>query len=130
MAKGTIIQLCFSSKGFNFGSRHIESLLLLYNTVFIPKLIFSCEAWSDLTTKDYDTLQAFQLNFMRRIPEVSRRTPIAATDLELGIWPMKYETHKRRLIFFKRILERNSIDHCLQVYEEMLGFKDKPKLGQ
>ena len=39
---------------------------------------------------------------------------------------LKYEIDKRRLIFLKRILGRDNSDPCLQVYKEMLKFKDKP----
>ena len=38
-AKGTIIELCS------------PYILLLYKTVFIPRLICNCEAWSNLTPK-------------------------------------------------------------------------------
>ena len=42
------------------------------------------------------------------------------------MWLLKYEIDKRRLIFLKRILGRDNSDPCLQVYKEMLKFKDKP----
>ena len=37
--KGTIIELFTLSKGIKFGMKQIESLLLLYKTVFLPRLI-------------------------------------------------------------------------------------------
>ena len=55
-AKDTIIELCSLCKGVNMGSKLIESMLLLYKTVFIPRLIYNCEAWWSLTPKDYLTL--------------------------------------------------------------------------
>ena len=48
-AKGTIIELCSICKRINMGNKQIESMLLLYKTVFIPRLICNCKAWSDLT---------------------------------------------------------------------------------
>ena len=39
--KGTITDAL--SKGINFGIKQIESLLLLYKTVFLPILIYNCE---------------------------------------------------------------------------------------
>ena len=69
-AKGTIIELCSLCKGTNMGSKQIESMLLLYKTVFIPRLIYNCEAWSNLTPKDYLTLQALQLTYLRNVLEV------------------------------------------------------------
>ena len=44
-AKGTVIELWSLCKGLNFGSKQTESLLLLYKTVSISRLIHNCEAW-------------------------------------------------------------------------------------
>ena len=43
-AKGTIIELCSLCKGINIENKQIESMLLLYKTVFISRLIYNCEA--------------------------------------------------------------------------------------
>ena len=91
--------------------------------MFIPRLTYNCQTWLDLTTRD---LQASQLNFLRLILEIPSGIAIAALYLELAIWPIKHEIDKRRLIFIKRILDRDSSDPCLQVYEEMLKVKDEP----
>ena len=42
--KGTITELFALSKGIKFGIKQIESLLLLYKTVFLPRLIYNCES--------------------------------------------------------------------------------------
>ena len=44
-AKGTIIELCSLCKEINMGNKQIESMLLLYKTIFIPRLIYNSEAW-------------------------------------------------------------------------------------
>ena len=43
-AKGPSVELCSLSRGLSFGIRKIESMLILYKTVFVPRLIYSCEA--------------------------------------------------------------------------------------
>ena len=63
-AKGIIIELCSLCKGIHMENKQIESMLLLYKTVFIPRLIYNCEAWSDLRLKDYLTLQTPQLTYL------------------------------------------------------------------
>ena len=71
-----------------------------YSTIlFILWLIYNCETWSDLAGKDYDILQASQINFLRRVLEISRGTLIEDLYLELGIWPIKYEIHKKKINF-------------------------------
>ena len=50
------------------GNKKIESMLLLFKTVFIPRLIYNCEAWSNLTPKDYLTLQASTTHLFAECP--------------------------------------------------------------
>ena len=63
--------------------------------------IYNCEAWSNLTPKDYLTLQASQLTYLRNVLEVSKATPISTIYLELGILPVRYEIEIRQLLFLK-----------------------------
>ena len=75
----------------------ISNLLTFYQSVFIPKLIYNCEAWSNLKAKDYQVLQKLQLNFLKRIihMDVPRTTPNAALFLELDVWPVQYIIEQR-----------------------------------
>ena len=102
-----------------------ECAILLYKTVFIPRLIYTCEAWSNLTLKDYLTLQTSQLTYLRNDLEVSKATSIAAMYLELGILPVRYEIKMRQLLFRKRILDKKHDDPCLLTYNEKLKFENK-----
>ena len=128
-AKGTSVELCSLSGGLSFGIRQIESMLILYKTVFVPRLIYSCEAWSNLKAADYKSLQSAQLKFMRKILEVPRSTPTAALYIELGIWPIRYEIEIRQLFFLKRVLNKREDDPCLLVYLEVLKFEDETNWG-
>ena len=124
-AKDTITELCSLCKGINMENKQIETMLLLYKTVFIPRLIYNCEAWSNLTPKDYLTLQAPQLTYLWNILEVSKATPIAAMYLELGILPVRYEIEMRQLLFLKHLLDKKHVDPCLRTYTEMLKFENE-----
>ena len=114
-----IISLC---KETNFGKHQIYSMITMYQSVFLPRLIYNCESWSNLTQKDISNLQ---LKFLRRVMEVPKSTPIAALFLELGILPIQYEIEKRQLIFLRRILDRENDDPIKMCYHEMLKYKLK-----
>ena len=111
-AKTTVIELCAPSKGINFGHRQIESLLILYKSVFVPRLIYNCEAWSGLTIKEINILRTAQLNFLRCMLEVPKGTPTAALYLELGILPINFEIEIKQLLilYLKRILDKKNDD--------------------
>ena len=100
---GSTIELISLCKEVQFGDSQINNMLLLYQSIFWPRLIYNCEAWSNISENDYKQLQNAQLAFLRRVMEVPRSTPVAATFLELGILPIRYETGKRQLLFLKRV---------------------------
>ena len=54
-----IISLC---KEVNFGKNQISNMLLLhvYQSIFIPWLIYNCETWTNITLKDYAFLRKSQ----------------------------------------------------------------------
>ena len=121
-AKGTIIELMAICREVVFGSRQIEVMLLLYRSVFLPRLLYNCEAWSNLSKNDIKSLQASQLSYLRCVMEVPKSTPVAALYLELGILPVKYEIEIKQLLFLKRILDKEANDPVLLSYQEMLKF--------
>ena len=86
-------------------------MILLYHTVFIPKLIHNCEiSWSDLSSENYAMLQKSQLTFLRRVMELPRSVPTDAFFLEIGNWPIRFEIEFRQLTYLKRIIDRNQND--------------------
>ena len=105
-----------------FGRRQIEVMLLLYRSVFLPRLLYNCEAWSNLSKNDIKSLQTSQLSYLRCVIEIPKSTPVAALHLELGILPVKYETEIKQLLFLKRILDKEANDPVLLSYQEMLKF--------
>ena len=44
-AKGSKVKLIALCKEIKFGKRQIENMLVLYKAVFLPQLIYNCEAW-------------------------------------------------------------------------------------
>ena len=41
----------------------VRNMLLLYESVFLPGLVYNCEAWSNLTCKDYPDFEKAQETF-------------------------------------------------------------------
>ena len=95
-----IISLC---KEVNFGKNHkISNMLLLYQSIFIPRLIYNCETWTNITLKDNASLRMSQLSFLRRALELPKSVLTAGLYLEPGILPIKCEIAIRQLLFLKR----------------------------
>ena len=122
-AKGSTFELIALCREVKFGTRQIESMLILYQSVFLPRLICNCESWSNMTDKDYQALQSAQLLYLRNVVEVPRGTPIAALYLELGILPIKFEIEKRQLLFLRRMLNKDFDDPLQLVYNKQLKYE-------
>ena len=114
-----LIALC---KKIKLGKKQIENILVLYKAVLLPRLIYSCEAWSNLNKDDCMMLQNSQLSYLRNVMEVSKAVPIAALYLDLGVLPIKYEKEMRQLFFLKEILSKDPCDPVKLAYEEMKKF--------
>ena len=108
-AVGTIEFFSLSKEAI-FGKYQISNQMMLYKTVFLPKLLYNCETWTSLSDNDFSNLQKAQLNYLRRMMEVPRSTPIHGTFLELGILPIQFEIEQRQLI------------PVLEIYKEMFKY--------
>ena len=54
--------------------------------------------------------------------ELPRSVPTDALFLEMGIWPIRFETEFRQLTYLKRIIDRDQNDPVYQLYQEMLKY--------
>ena len=122
-AVGTTTELISLCKEVKFGKKQLSNMILLYFSVFLPRLIYSSETWSYLTKKDLLTLQNAQLSFLRRVLEVPKSTPVAALYLELGVLSIQFEIEKKQLMFLKHLLEKNESDPALKLYQQMVKYQ-------
>ena len=102
-AQGSTFELIALCREVKFGTCQIENMLILYQSVFLPRLIYNCEPWSNMTSKDYKVLQSARLLYLRNVMEVSRATPTVALFLELGILPIRFEIKKETVIFLQAL---------------------------
>ena len=70
---------------------------MLYKTVFLPRFLYNCETWANLSDNAFSNLQKVQLNYLRRIMEVPRSILIHGIFLELGILPIQFEIEQTLL---------------------------------
>ena len=69
-SKGSTFELNALCRKVKFGIRQIENMFLLYKSVFLPRLNYTCESWSNMTPNDYKVFQSAQLLYPRNVMEV------------------------------------------------------------
>ena len=113
-----IISLCKESI---LGNTQISDTILLYHTVFIHRLIYTCESWSNLSSEKYAILQKSQLTSLRRVMKLPRSVPTDALFLEMGILPIRFLTTNISKTHYSQ--EQN--DPVYQLYHEMLKYNSE-----
>ena len=102
-AKDSTFELIALCREVKFGTLQKENMLILYQSVFFPRLIYNCESWSNMTPKDYKVLQSAQLLYLWNVMEVPRATPTVELFLEIGILPVRFQI-KKKTVYFLQVL--------------------------
>ena len=95
----------------------IETLLLLYKSLFLAVVLYNAQAWSNLNIRDMNNLQTVQLKYLKRMFRAPSSTSNCLTFLETGMLPIEHEIHTRQLMFLHHILtmtEDDPVRHCYQ----------------
>ena len=120
-ADSIIINTFALCNDITLGLHCIETLMLLYKSVFLSATLFNCQAWSSLSATNIRDLQVTQLKFLKRLLKTPSSTPNACVFMELGVLPIVNEIHKRQLSFLHHILTLDKDDPVqLMYYEQKL----------
>ncbi len=81
---------------------------MLYDKVIVPTLTYNMETNTNMTSKEYKMLEKLQGRALRKIYNVPSTTPYWGLLIELGVKPLEYEIHYKRLMLYHNIM--NSSD--------------------
>ena len=115
----TSMSLC---SDVTMGLHAIETLLLLYRSLFIAVVLYNAQAWSNVSISELKSLQTVQLRFLKRIFHAPSSSSNPLTFLETGTLPIKYEIHVRQLGFLHHILTLTEKDPVKHAYQQQLKF--------
>ena len=93
--------------------------LLLYRALFLASTLFNAQAWRNLTEKDIMQLQTLQLKLLKKMVKAPSSISNCFIFLELGVLPIRYEIHKRKLSFVHHIVNLPHDDPVYQLYANM-----------
>ena len=88
----------------SLGIHTLSVYLLLHCAIFLSSMLFNAQAWSNITEKNLNTITAIQMRYLKKMMGVRQATSNAFMYLELGVLPIKYEIHKRQLMFLHHIV--------------------------
>ena len=111
----SIMSLC---SDVTLGYHRVKVLCLLYAAIFLAAVLFNAQVWSNVTTTQEKKLQTVQLKFLKRTIQAPNSTSNAFTFLEFGLLPIRYEIHKRKLMFYHHIYSLPTTDPVFRVHLE------------
>ena len=116
--KSCIVSAMALCSDVTMGLYAIDTLLLLYRSLFLSVILYNSQAWTNLSNTDILSLHRVQLKFVKRIFHAPSSTSNPLSYLECGILPLKYEIHIRQLGFLHHIVTRSDEDPVKKTYQQ------------
>lgn len=120
--KGCVISSMALCSDTTMGLHAIETLMLLYKSLFIPITLYNAQAWSNVTKAELKSLRTVQLKFLKRTFHAPSSTSNPLTFLETGTLPIEHEIHTKQLNFLHHILTLNNNDPVKLTYNQQLQY--------
>ena len=108
------------------GKYALNSILLLYKTVFLKTILFNSETWNNLNKNDISKLSSLQSKYIKWMLHTPRGTCTSFTLLELGLLPITSEIDYRKLCFLHHILNLPCDDPVKEAYEDQKLYSHEP----
>ena len=99
-----------------FGKYYFEVALVLRSSLLLSSLLLNSEAWVNLTEKDIRGLEQTDEILLSKILDCDANTSNVMKYLELGVYPLKFEIMKRKIIFLQYILKQEKNSMMSQVF--------------
>ena len=98
-----------------FGKYHFEVAMVLRSSLFLSSLLLNCEAWVNLSDQDIRSLEQSDEILLSKILDSAANTSNAFKYLELGIYPVRFEIMKRKLLYLQYLLQQEKTSMIHQV---------------
>ena len=112
---GTINQIIDILNSTYFGKYHFEVAMVLRSSLLLSSILLNSEAWVNLSHHNIRSLEQIDESLLSKILECDANTSNAMKYLELGVYPIRYELMKRKIIYLQYILKQDKSSMIFQV---------------
>ena len=114
---GVITQIMEILQKVFFGKYFFEVAIVLRTSLLLSSLLLNSEAWVNLSEKDVRSLEQTDEILLSKILGCEANTSNVFKYLELGIYPIRFEIMKRKIIFLQYILQQEKTSMMYRVFE-------------
>ena len=98
-----------------YGKYYFEVSLVLRSSLLLSSLLLNSEAWVNLTDKNIRALEQTDELLLTKILGCDTNTSNVFKYLELGIYPVRFELIKRKILFLHYLLQQDKNSMIFQV---------------
>ena len=112
---GTINQIMDILNSTYFGKYHFEVAMVLRSSLLLSSILLNSEAWVNLSNNNIRSLEQIDESLLSKILECDGNTSNAMKYLELGVYPIRYELRKKKILYLQYILKQEKSSMIYQV---------------
>ena len=113
---GKVSQIMGILDEVDMGTNRVEAGLLLRQSILVNSLLYSAEAWSNVTEKQLARLEVVDSAFLAQLTGGHAKTPSEFHHLETGTWKLRHILSYLRLLFHHNILSRDDNETIKKIY--------------
>ena len=112
-----------------FHNMKVSEILLLYDSLIVPILLYGCEVWGPMVSpKEIEnTIELFNRKMLRRVLKVGDRCTKIPLYCETGRLPLEYEIKLKVLKYLFQIRRWDEKKLCLKAFDDMISYSNKYK---
>ena len=114
---GVITQITQILDSVLFGKYYFEVAMVLRSSLLLSSLLLNSEAWVNLSDKDIRALERTDEILLSKILGSDSNTSNTFKYLELGIYPLRFEIIKRKIVFLQYILKQDKDSMLYEVFK-------------
>jgi hypothetical protein len=115
---GTINQIMQILESTFYGKYYFEVALVLRSSLLLSSLLLNSEAWVNLTDKNIRALEQTDEILLTKILGCDSNTSNVFKYLELGIYPVRFELMKRKILFLHYLLQQEKIQRYFKFWKK------------
>jgi hypothetical protein len=110
----------------DMGTNRIEAGLLLRKAILTNSLLFSAEAWSNVSEQDIKRLEQVDTTLLKSLVKGHSKTPVVFHHLEYGTLMLRHMLMINRIMYHHHILTRGEEETIKKIYYKQ---KEDPLKG-
>ena len=98
---------------------------MLYEKVVLPTITYNMESTTNMANKEMEDMEMIQGNMLRKIYNVPPSTSYWGLLIELGMMPIEYIIHSKRLMLHHNIINTKTKRLCKDIIEKQMIYQIK-----